>query len=113
MLYRSNQEKNWFTDQLVITWALLSRKICSVPASSNLWSGLGLKFDPLLDDSKTCFHGFGYHNCNRKKNNHRVQLMGCKWWHFIYYENFQNHLDKFYELTNNSVRLDYQILAQI
>ena len=114
MLYRSNWEKNWYTDQLVITWALLANRICSVPASSNLWSGFGLKFDPALDDSKTCFHGFGYENCNKGlAPNHRVRRTGCKWWHFLYYENFQSHLNKFYQLTNNSVTIDPQILDYI
>ena len=24
----------------------------------------GIEFDPALNDSKTCFHGFGYEDCN-------------------------------------------------
>ena len=111
MLYKSNWEKTWYTDQLIITWALLSSKVCSVPASSNLWEMPGLQFDPALDDSKTCFHGFGYENCNRgNSQNHRVWRMGCKWWHFYPFESFQNHLDKFYELTKNTITLDPEIL---
>ena len=111
MLYRSNQ---WFTDQLIITWALLSSKVCSVPASSNLWPGLGLQFDPALEDSGTCYHGFGYEDCNRNlPQNHRIRLMGCKWWHFIYYENIGDHLSKFYQPTNNSLTIDPLILAFI
>ena len=109
MLNRSNWEKIWYTDQLIITWALLSSKVCSVPASSNLWTGLGLKFDPALDDSKTCFHGFGYENCTKRRIE-RIWRMGCKWWHFFPNEGFQSHLDKFYELTNNTITLDPEIL---
>ena len=57
VLYNSTSEEDWYSDQLIITWALLSSKVCSVPASSNLWRMPGLQFDPLaLDDSETCFH---------------------------------------------------------
>ena len=111
MLYKSNWAKDWHTDQLIITWALLSKKVCSVPASSNLWEMPGIEFDPALDDSKTCFHGFGYEDCNsHQAQNHRVRLLGCKWWHFYSNEDFKTHLDKFYEFTNNTVTLDQEIL---
>lgn len=108
MLYKSNSEKEWFTDQLITTWALLSTKICSVPDRSNLWEMPELKFDPTLDDSKQCFHDV-IENCII----HRTQLSGgrkCQWWHFYPNEGFQNHLDKFYELTNNAITLDQEIL---
>ena len=67
-----------------------------------------LKFDPTLDDSKKCFHGV-FEDCNIR----RTQLsLGrkCQWWHFYPNEGFQNHLDKFYELTNNAITLDQEIL---
>ena len=108
MLYKSNSEKKWFTDQLITTWALLSTKICSVPDRSNLWEMPELKFDPTLDDSKKCFHGV-FEDCNIR----RTQLsLGrkCQWWHFYPNEGFQNHLDKFYELTNNAITLDQEII---
>ena len=108
MLYKSNSEKEWFTDQLITTWALLSTKICSVPDRSNLWEMPELKFDPTLDDSKKCFHGV-FEDCNIR----RTQLsLGrkCQWWHFYPNEGFQNHLDKFYELTNNAIILDPELI---
>ena len=67
-----------------------------------------LKFVPTLDDSKKCFHGV-FEDCNIR----RTQLsLGrkCQWWHFYPNEGFQNHLDKFYELTNNAITLDQEII---
>ena len=110
VLYNSTSEEDWYSDQLIITWALLSSKVCSVPASSNLWQMPGLRFDPALEDSETCFHGVGYEDCNTA----RVQLhLGCKWWHFYPFESFENHLDKFYQFTNKTVTLDPDILAEM
>ena len=114
VLYNSDWAKNWFTDQLIITWALLSTKVCSVPASSNLWEMPGIQFDPTHDDSSKCFHGFGYEDCNRgTPPTHRVGHMGCKWWHFYPFETIENHLEKFYQITNNTVTIDPLILAHI
>ena len=101
--------KTWFTDQLIITWALLSSKVCTVPSSSALWDMPGLQFDPSLDDSKTCFHGNVNIPCTIKR---RSVKGGCKWWHFSPDQGFQSHLDTFYELTNNTIVLDPEILNQ-
>ena len=109
MLYKSNSDKYWYSDQLIITWALLSSKVCTVPASSKLWQMPGIQYDSALDDSKTCFHGFGYECCSKRWDERRWRL-GCKWWHFFPNEGFQAHLDKFYEITNNTITLDTEIL---
>ena len=111
MLNKTDWAKDWYIDQLIITWALLSSKVCTVPASSNLWEMPGLQFDPALDDSKTCFHGFGYECCHLPRVE-RIWRMGCKWWHFYSKEGFQSHLDKFHEFTNNTITLDPEILGQ-
>merc|ERR1712062_702539 len=94
--------ENWFTDQLIITWGLLSSKVCTVPASSKLWDLPGLQFDPALDDSKTCFHGFVV-NCDQGMSWHQRNYHRCKWLHFPKNKEFKVHLDKFYELTNNTI----------
>ena len=111
VLYKSDWAIDWYTDQLIITWALLSRKVCTVPASSNLWQMPGIEFDPAVEDSGSCFHGFGYEQCSKRRVE-RVERMGCKWWHFWADEGFQAHLDKFYELTNNTITLDPEILGR-
>ena len=110
VLYNATPEEDWYTDQVIITWALLSSKVCSVPASSNLWKMPGLQFDPALDDTERCFHGVGYQDCNRGRSH--ISL-GCKWWHFYPSESFENHLDKFYQFSNNTVTLDPDILAEM
>ena len=99
--------ENWFVDQVIVTWGLLSSKVCTVPASSKLWQMPGLKFDPALDDSKSCFHGVNK-NCKlHQPNYHRCNLV-----HFPNNQGFKIHLDKFYELTNNTITLDPEILGQ-
>ena len=101
--------ENWFTDQLIITWALLSSKVCTVPATNKLWEMPGLTFDPALNDSKTCFHATTYNLCyNIYEPNYHL----CMSMHFDNGNGFQIHVDKFYEWTNNTINLDPEILAQ-
>ena len=52
-----DDKSSWYTDQLITTWALLNSSVCTVPVTSGLWKMPGLKFDPNLDDSRTCWHG--------------------------------------------------------
>jgi len=108
-LHRSNPEKDWYTDQLIITWALLSSKVCTVPARSKLWEMPGIQFDPALDDSKTCFHGIEAKSCNIRRSTIR---QGCKWWHFFANQGFKSHLDVFYKSTNNTITLNQEIIGQ-
>ena len=68
----------------------------------------GIQFDPALDDSKTCFHSDGIYCHIRRK----TCPLGCETWHFFPNEGFQSHLDKFYELTKNTVTLDPEMLGQ-
>ena len=99
----------WYTDQYITTYSLLASKICTVPRYSGLWPGLGLVHDDELDDSKSCFHGRGYKDCNKGIH---IVYQGCKWWHFYPDESLQTHFDKFFELTNNSIPLDIHVLTK-
>ena len=104
-----DEKSSWYTDQLITTWALLNSSLCTVPATSGLWNLPGLEFHPNLDDSATCWHGRGFKDCNRLVH---IVYGGCKWWHFYPDQTFQDHLTKFYELTNNTIALDLQILTK-
>ena len=120
-----DDRNTWYTDQLITqvtlemmtssdrllcrTHSLLSSKTCSVPESSGLWNLPGLEFDPEFDDSGSCWHGRGFKDCNKDIH---IVYQGCKWWHFYPDQRFQDHLDKFYELTNNSIPLDFEILTK-
>ena len=66
----------------------------------------GVEFDPALNDSNTCFHGDNI-NCNINSCCQPV----CKSMHFDPGHGFKIHLDKFYELTNNTGTLDPEILS--
>ena len=91
------------------TYSLLASKVCTVPETSGLWRMPGLKYDPEFDDSGSCWHGRGYKDCNRDIH---IVYQGCKWWHFYPDQSFQDHLDKFYELTNDTIALDLQVLTK-
>ena len=58
----------------------------------------GLSFDPDLDDSPTCWHGRKYTDCNRKRE---TIPGGCKWWHFFPDEDFDTHVQRFRQITND------------
>ena len=70
----------WWYDQWITTHGLLLKKICTVPPWSGLWNKKGLKFDPYFDDSKQCWHGRGFKDCNLEIH---IVPHGCKWWHFF------------------------------
>ncbi len=93
-----SEKSSWYYDQWVTTLSLLKHRLCSVPVYSGLWLNPGVWFDPGFDDSDVCFHGFGYGDCNRDIH---IVYQGCKWWHFFPDQTFQEHLDKFHELTGN------------
>jgi hypothetical protein len=58
---------------------------------------------PGFDDSDTCFHGKYYSDCNEDV---RIVAEGCKWWHFFPSQNFDDHLKKFNQITDNSYKLN-------
>ena len=103
-----DNSSTWFTDQLITTHALLSSGVCSVPASSGLWRMPGLQVQPGPGDAATCWHGRGYKDCNKDIH---IVYQGCKWWHFFPSQRMPDHIDKFYELTNNSIQLDINALT--
>ena len=92
----------WWYDQWITTHGLLLKKICTVPPWSGLWNKKGLKFDPYFDDSKQCWHGNGYKDCNLKIH---IIPHGCKWWHFFPFQTFQEHVWKLNKITGNSYHL--------
>jgi len=95
----------WYTDQLITTYTLLSNRICTVPEISGLWNLPGLSYDPGFSDEEQCWHGKGFKDCNKDIH---IVYQGCKWWHFYPDQSFDDHLEKFYELTNHSIKIDLQ-----
>lgn len=87
----------WYYDQWITTHGILKQKICNVPPWSGLWNNRGLEFDPEFDDSEQCWHGQGYKDCNIDIH---IVPHGCKWFHFFPFQTFQEHVDKFNELTD-------------
>ena len=98
----------WYTDQLITTYTLLSNRLCTVPQISGLWKLPGLSYDPDFSDEDQCWHGRGYKDCNKDIH---IVYQGCKWWHFYPDQSFDDHLKKFYELTNNSIKIDLQLFT--
>merc|ERR1711892_65480 len=103
------KKSTWYYDQLITTHSLLSSKICTVPKESGLWKMPGLEYDPSLVDGATCWHGRGYRDCNKDIH---IVYQGCKWWHFFPFQRMAEHLEKFYELTNNTIKLDIKVLTK-
>ena len=91
------RDDTWYYDQWITTLSILKSGLCSAPERSGLWRNPGIAFDPSLDDMDTCFHGYGYKDCNK---NIRVVFGGCKWWHFYPQQSFEEHVQKFHEITN-------------
>ena len=104
----------WYYDQWVTTFGILKQRLCSVPNTSGLWKVPGLVEKSIyfssIDDSKTCWHGNNYHDCNRAR---RLIPSGCKWWHFYPQQPFEDHVKKFNELTNNTYRSELSMLQNM
>ena len=107
-LARTKFNDKWYSDQWITTYGILKRKLCTVPSESGLWKIPGLVekqlYFPQLNDSKTCWHGKNYHDCNRI--NHIIPY-GCKWWHFYPDQKFKEHVEKFNEITKGIYKLDF------
>ena len=93
----------WYYDQWITTHGLLYRKICNVPPESGLWDNKNLDFDPDFDDSKQCWHGKFYKDCNIDIH---IVGHGCKWFHFFPFQTFEEHVEKFRELTQDEYNID-------
>ena len=105
-LTRKDGEDRWYYDQWITTFGILRNQLCTVPPESGLWNLPGLKnrslYFPDVDDSDTCWHGLFFRDCNKVA---RIIPYGCKWWHFYPDQKFDDHVEKFMELTNNSYNL--------
>ncbi len=95
----NSSDNSWYYDQFITTLSILRSRLCTAPEYSGLWRNPGVTFDPSLDDEDTCYHGYGYKDCNR---NIHVVFGGCKWWHFYPDQTFDEHVRKFHELTNDT-----------
>ena len=107
-LARSKNNDQWYYDQWVTTYGILKNRLCTVPESSGLWNVPGLLdkqiYFPELNDSKKCWHGKNYYDCNMQI---RIIPYGCKWWHFYPSQNFDEHIEKFNEITNNTYNINF------
>ena len=108
-LKRAKTNDKWYYDQWITTYGILKHKLCTVPKVSGLWKIPGLVdqglYFPEMDDSKTCWHGKNYHDCNMDI---RIIPYGCKWWHFFPFQKFKEHVQKFNELTENTYELNFK-----
>ena len=100
-----NDQKIWYSDQLITTYSLLYHKLCNVPATSDLWNFLNLTNDKFLSDENICWHGTqnGFIDCNKERE---MKDCGGKWWHFFPQQDFEEHIIKFHQITNNSVPIN-------
>ena len=56
--------ENWDIDQDIVTYAILTNKMCSLQKSNKVWQKLNLEVAPFRD-SETCWHGSGVNeDCN-------------------------------------------------
>ena len=68
-LYYSNKInisslEHWDIDQDIVTYSLLTNKLCSLQETNKVWAKLNLTPAP-FNDKKTCFHGSGVNeDCN-------------------------------------------------
>ena len=67
---------SWWYDQVITSHALLTSKICTVPAGLWVWKMFSLEHDPSLVDRETCWHGRGYTGC-RQGVGHTRLCEGC------------------------------------
>ena len=56
----------WDVDQHIVSYAIISSKLCGLQKSNKLWSELKLEPEP-FPDMKTCWHGSGiFEDCNNQ-----------------------------------------------
>ena len=91
--------ENWWTDQRILTRAILESKLCYFPSISPLWSKIKLssKIEEKFDH-QTCFHGYDFKNCNKFD----FQGIDCLWWHFYPAETEKDLLEIYYKVIKKS-----------
>merc|ERR1719471_2176081 len=82
-----NFREDWYTDQTLISTALLDSGLCSVsPVNGS------------VQDKKTCWHGSKiFANCNIHN-----KFENCLWWHFSSSEVVSDMEEKYQEILNNT-----------
>ena len=56
----------WDVDQHIVSYAIISNKLCSLQKTNKLWDELKLEAKP-FHDLKTCWHGSGiFEDCNNQ-----------------------------------------------
>jgi len=99
-----SENYTWDIDQHILSHAILSSGICSLPGDNKLWKELNIE-PREFDDGKTCWHGSGiYEDCNNVlwTRNLYIRYKGnnCKWWHFYPSETYAELRSKFQEIIN-------------
>jgi len=99
-----SESYTWDIDQHILSHAILSSGICSLPGDNKLWKELNIE-PREFDDGKTCWHGSGiYEDCNNVlwTRNLYIRYKGnnCKWWHFYPSETYAELRSKFQEIIN-------------
>ena len=103
-LIKISSTEAWDIDQDIVTYSLLTNKLCSLQENNKVWSKLHLDPAPFRD-SDTCYHGNGLNeDCNNVlwQRNAMIKYKGggCRWWHFYPYEGVKELEDKFQEIMN-------------
>jgi len=99
-----SESYTWDIDQHILSHAILSSGLCSLPGDNKLWKELNIE-PRVFDDGKTCWHGSGiYEDCNNVlwTRNLYIRYKGnnCKWWHFYPSETYADLRSKFQEIIN-------------
>ena len=92
----------WDVDQHIVSYAIVSNKLCSLQKSNKLWAELKLDPEP-FPDMATCWHGSGiFEDCNNQLWSRNAMIKyqggGCKWWHFLPSEGVKELEEKFQEI---------------
>ena len=93
---------NWWLDQWITTFGIISNGLCSVPQLSGLWNLPGLKPIKQIHASNTigkkCWLGKGWDPCS-KGDMGQLKKDNCKYWHFYGNDTLEDHVQKFNLLT--------------
>ena len=83
-LMNLSTDYTWDVDQHIVSYAIISNKLCGLQKSNKLWAELKLEPEP-FPDMKTCWHGSGiFEDCNNqlwsrnamiKYQVHRLQIL--------------------------------------
>ena len=103
-LINITETETWDIDQDIVTYSILTNKLCSLQESNKVWSKLHLEPAP-FNDHDTCYRGSGVNeDCNNVlwQRNAMIKYKGggCKWWHFYPYEGVKELEEKFQEIMS-------------